>query len=153
MVFFGLRTCWLKLTVLGRVNENKLERRKMEQSGWNKMTDLICRFTGIILVSHPGAEGGGYRSSCYWRRNYYPLFCRCILACHIDFLSAGHMPPRLKANLEDTRKKEQSSIIIHKCDVCKKYFSNQFQFEIHNCGTMTRGSNSAFSQTQRLTQV
>ena len=65
-------------------------------------------------------------------------FYRCILDCHIDFVSAGHIPPRLKSNLEDIRKEEQSSIFICKCNVCKKYFSNKFKFEIHDCSPIQR---------------
>lgn len=63
----------------------------------------------------------------------FELSIKCILDCHIDFLSAGHIPPRLKSNLEEDRKQEQSSIFICKCNVCKKYFSNKLQFEIHDC--------------------
>lgn len=40
----------------------------------------------------------------------------------------------LKLNLEDMRKEEQKLIFICKCDVCSKYFFNQFKFEIYDCG-------------------
>ncbi|RMX40458.1 hypothetical protein pdam_00009446 [Pocillopora damicornis] len=66
----------------------------------------------------------------------FELSIKCILDCHIDFLSAGHLPPRLKSNLEENRKEEQSSIFICKCNVCKKYFSNKFRFEIHDCSVV-----------------
>ncbi|KAJ7370489.1 hypothetical protein OS493_032055 [Desmophyllum pertusum] len=83
----------------------------------------------------------------------FELAIKCILDCHIEFLSARYIPPRLKSNLEDTRKEEQSSIFICKCNVCKKYFSNQFKFEIHDCGTKLMKAPPAFSQRERLTQV
>ena len=80
-----------------------------------------------------------YISPCHYYRPWQTIhfilsFCRCILDCHIDFLGARDIPPRLKSNLEDIKKEEQTSIFICKCDVCKKYFSNKFKFEIHDCG-------------------
>lgn len=74
----------------------------------------------------------------------FELSIKCILDCQIDFMSARHVPPRLKSNLEDTRKEEQKSIFICKCDVCSKYFSNQFKFEIHDCGAKWNERNSTF---------
>lgn len=62
------------------------------------------------------------------------LSIKCILDCQIDFLSARDVSPRLKSNLEEIKKEDQNSIFICKCDVCKKYFSNKFKFEIHDCG-------------------
>ena len=59
---------------------------------------------------------------------------RCILECQIDFLGSRDIPPRLKTNLEETKKEDRNSIFICKCDVCEMYFSNKFKFEIHDCG-------------------
>lgn len=65
------------------------------------------------------------------------LSIKCVLDCQIDFLGARDIPPRMKSNLEDIKKEELNSIFICKCDVCKKYFSNKFKFEIHDCGNKT----------------
>ena len=59
---------------------------------------------------------------------------RCILDCQIDFLGSRDIPPRLKTNLEESKKEDRNSIFICKCDVCEMYFSNKFKFEIHDCG-------------------
>lgn len=62
------------------------------------------------------------------------LCVKCILDCQIDFLGSRDIPPRLKTNLEESKKEDRNSIFICKCDVCEMDFSNKFKFEIHDCG-------------------
>ncbi|XP_068736501.1 leucine-rich repeat and calponin homology domain-containing protein 1-like isoform X1 [Montipora capricornis] len=71
------------------------------------------------------------------------LSVKCVLDCRIDFVGARDIPPRLKSSLEDMKKQEQKSLFICKCEVCNKYFSNKFNFEIHDCGNKVVSNQSA----------
>lgn len=103
-----------------------LKKRKHRRNLFATFTPWFCVSDSLITLEVP---------------TLLELSVKCILDCHVDFLGATGIPPRIKTQLEDIKKEEQNSVFICKCDVCKKYFSSKFNFEIHDCGNNSVVSN------------